>query len=503
MRQRQPDAAEVAAPASSRDSEQEKEINRIAALSDADLRAAVEKHGFDFAKRLNPVNCGVLHADHVKSIRKRLFDVWLDARKPKVPAASEMISASTAKSEVATTGMITHAHKHAHTHTRAYVRTRACTHTCTHTQVGRLDAAVATSTAQPLLLRAWLLNVGVSVQCVERVLDTLNKEDCYKVEDLKVPAEATHGTPKSSSPKKSRGKPSQIQDKWRKAVQYYEAGADPDTAMRNAGIQPERNRSKYLKKIGDRELHLKNRVLQPSAAKAVYEWVECDSCKKWRVVSSKHFGDFSCSMAGSDVTCDTPEDKEEAAGRLLEKRASSANKRPQRKPGGAKVSDTAARAAMPDTTEAKTDDGQTSCSSGSETPGAGISLLIEAVHDCAVDLSDREDSNATASRPREKARRPAATSSKTSTTGRSASASQERSAALLQAATMYKKTRDAKKSMSSAGLGHHDDMSREMRRIAQVLPTKQSHEHASKASGLADEDKEVLHQHLKGLPSIR
>ena len=154
MRQRQSDAAEVAAPASSRDSEQEKEINRIAALSDADLRAAVKKHGFPFAKKLNPVKCGVLHADHVKSIRKRLFDMWLDARKPKVPAASEMMSASTANSEVATTGMITHAHKHAHTHTRAYVRTRACTHTCTHTQVGRLDAAVATSTAQPLLLMA-------------------------------------------------------------------------------------------------------------------------------------------------------------------------------------------------------------------------------------------------------------------------------------------------------------------------------------------------------------
>jgi hypothetical protein len=136
MRQRQPDAAEVAAPASSRDSEQEKEINRIAALSDADLRAAVEKHGFDFAKRLNPVNCGVLHADHVKSIRKRLFDLWLDARKPKVPAASEMMSASTAKSEVATTGMITHAHKHA-PHAHARIRAHARVHAYMHTHAGR------------------------------------------------------------------------------------------------------------------------------------------------------------------------------------------------------------------------------------------------------------------------------------------------------------------------------------------------------------------------------
>ena len=67
--------------ANSRLSEADTEINRLAALSDAELRAAVAEHpDWNFPKKLNPVNLGPPSDSHATAIRTRLFDEWESRR---------------------------------------------------------------------------------------------------------------------------------------------------------------------------------------------------------------------------------------------------------------------------------------------------------------------------------------------------------------------------------------------------------------------------------------
>ena len=58
-------------------SEADTEMDRLAALSDTDLRAAVAEHPeWKFPKKLNPVDLGPLSDTHATAIRTRLFDEW-------------------------------------------------------------------------------------------------------------------------------------------------------------------------------------------------------------------------------------------------------------------------------------------------------------------------------------------------------------------------------------------------------------------------------------------
>ena len=56
-------------------------MDRLAALSDTDLRAAVAEHPeWKFPKKLNPVDLGPLGDAHATAIRTRLFDEWESRR---------------------------------------------------------------------------------------------------------------------------------------------------------------------------------------------------------------------------------------------------------------------------------------------------------------------------------------------------------------------------------------------------------------------------------------
>ena len=58
-------------------SESDAEINRLAALSDAELRSAVAEHpDWKFPKKLNLVDLGPLSDEHATAIRTRLYDEW-------------------------------------------------------------------------------------------------------------------------------------------------------------------------------------------------------------------------------------------------------------------------------------------------------------------------------------------------------------------------------------------------------------------------------------------
>ena len=62
-------------------SESDAEINRLAALSDAELRSAVAEHpDWNFPKKLNPFNLGPPSDSHATAIRTRLFDEWESRR---------------------------------------------------------------------------------------------------------------------------------------------------------------------------------------------------------------------------------------------------------------------------------------------------------------------------------------------------------------------------------------------------------------------------------------
>jgi hypothetical protein len=58
-------------------SESDAEINRLAALTDAELRSAVAEHpDLNFLKKLNLVNLGPLSDSHATAIRTQLYDKW-------------------------------------------------------------------------------------------------------------------------------------------------------------------------------------------------------------------------------------------------------------------------------------------------------------------------------------------------------------------------------------------------------------------------------------------